>query len=602
MKNKSLRNFLIIGFTLATLLPILLYGVTTIFYSTRSLENEINKKHDLLISMLKQQIENYLLSPLDDLHTLKDYIEKNQLTDNGVNKILNSVLLSHQYFVQLQVIDLNGIVTHVAPSKSEFLSIDMSQRPFFKIPVQRWTEYWSSTFISPFYDEPLVAISIPFQKGIINGYISLKSIINLITTIKLTEDSYITMTDQKGIFIYHRDIDKVNQREYDTNYDNFKKAYLGKRYDQTLLIDGIPHRSYINFLKQTNWSIAIYQPIASIYRPIEQLYILFFLALLLLLVVIIVFSAYQYSIITRTLKKFIINTETIAGGKYEKPIVIENFKEFSELSSNLNSMAAKIQDREKALKLSNEDLKSLLYAASHDLRTPLINIQGFSSELKIGLEIMLKQIDETSIEYEEKQIIREQTETLIENCFPYIIRSINKMDTLLKGLLKIGFIINTPIESEIVDLNLIFNKILTNFDNKITGQNAVATISLLPPCYGNRELLFQLFSYLIDNAVKFLNTKRKGTIHIEGKQTGNMCVYTIKDNGFGIQKKHLSKIFNLFHKIPVHNIIEGEGLGLTLARQITQKLAGYITIESVIDKGTICRVTLPYNAPADKTV
>jgi len=115
-------------------------------------------------------------------------------------------------------------------------------------------------------------------------------------------------------------------------------------------------------------------------------------------------------------------------------------------------------------------------------------------------------------------------------------------------------------------------------------------LSNLENCKGDPLLLNQVFSNIIDNAIKY-NDKEKGIINIFSKKNNDTITYIIEDNGMGIPQNFHHKIFEIFQRLD--NKIEGEGIGLNIVQKIIEKHGGKISIESEVNKGTKFFISLP---------
>jgi len=136
------------------------------------------------------------------------------------------------------------------------------------------------------------------------------------------------------------------------------------------------------------------------------------------------------------------------------------------------------------------------------------------------------------------------------------------------------------------------NEILDLFQFEIKKNNIKFIIDKLPFCFGDLILLNQVFFNLIDNAVKYLDKNKEGVIKISGNKSKKEIIYSVEDNGIGIDKKYQKEIFEIFKRLPNSNAT-GEGLGLTIIDKIINKHKGKIWVESELGKGSIFYISLP---------
>ena len=245
------------------------------------------------------------------------------------------------------------------------------------------------------------------------------------------------------------------------------------------------------------------------------------------------------------------------------------------------------------LEFKNKELKHILYVTSHDLRSPLVNIAGYSKELEYAFEevrTLVSQIDNLPHEVKEKldYIIDKDASEFVK----YILASVTKVDSLLDGMLRLSRISRTSLEIKQLDMNKLISEIANVFDHKIKEMGVALHIGELPLCNGDEMQINQVFSNLMSNALKYLDPNRPGNIRISGKKEAAMIIYCIEDNGIGIAAKDQDKIYEIFQRLNPENT-DGEGLGLTIVRSILDRHGGNVYVESEPDKGSKFFVSLP---------
>ena len=238
----------------------------------------------------------------------------------------------------------------------------------------------------------------------------------------------------------------------------------------------------------------------------------------------------------------------------------------------------------------NEELQQIIYVASHDLRSPLLNIQGFGKELENSIKYINKVLEEE----EDINSVRKRLDTVLKEdillFLTYILTSTNKMHSLLSGLLKLSRLGRGAVNFKVLDMNELIEEILKTFEFKIKETEVILEVGNLPPCRGDEIMINQVFSNLIDNALKFLAPESPGIIRIFGYEKCKVSTYCVEDNGVGISSVYKEKIFEIFHKLDSSRA--GEGLGLTIIRKILDRHNGKIWLESEPDKGSKFFVSL----------
>ncbi len=266
------------------------------------------------------------------------------------------------------------------------------------------------------------------------------------------------------------------------------------------------------------------------------------------------------------------------------------------------SIGRDITDRKKAeeeqkrlnaeLMVKNKELEQVLYVTSHDLRSPLVNIQGYSRELVYSLKEMMSSIEHMNDLSHIKEKITPIVKNDIAESLHYIETSVLKMNTLLKGILSLSRLGNAELQTAEIDMNKMMTEIVDTHRFKLNELHIKTEVSTLPSCTGDSAQINQVFSNLVDNAIKYSYSEASSVIQISGFKDKGRSVYCVVDTGIGISPEHKDKIFEIFHQLEP-NRVKGEGMGLTIAHRIIEKHNGKIWVESEVGKGSKFFVSLP---------
>jgi signal transduction histidine kinase len=254
------------------------------------------------------------------------------------------------------------------------------------------------------------------------------------------------------------------------------------------------------------------------------------------------------------------------------------------------------EERERLLKtiqIINENLQSIVYVASHDLRSPLVNIEGFSGELGETCLQLKQMLDDSSIDDDLKQKLLMLLDEDITESIKFITAGASKMALLLEGLLQVSRIGTTTVEIKPLDMDKLMNDIHQAMEFQVKKAGVELIVEHVPDCFGDKAMTNQIFSNILGNALKYLDPKRQGRIHISGRTENEMSVYCVEDNGIGIDPAHQKRIFEIFQRLNPDDDAGGEGLGLAIVVRILDRQNGHIWLESEPGKGSKFYVSLP---------
>jgi PAS domain S-box-containing protein len=234
-----------------------------------------------------------------------------------------------------------------------------------------------------------------------------------------------------------------------------------------------------------------------------------------------------------------------------------------------------LQQSNQALRRSNTDLEQFAYAASHDLQEPLRNIAIFSQLLNDRFAGMVDSEGEEFVSL--------------------IVSSAKRMQLLIKDLLAYTRATSRDEEEEVheaIDAQAVLDTLLFDLRHLIRDHSALVSCDPLPAVRVHQVHLQQLFQNLLSNAIKYRSSEPP-VIHIGAHPCGKEWLFSIQDNGIGIDPKYAEQIFGIFKRLHNSDEYPGTGIGLAICQKIVERYGGRIWVESELGKGSVFKCTLP---------
>lgn len=240
----------------------------------------------------------------------------------------------------------------------------------------------------------------------------------------------------------------------------------------------------------------------------------------------------------------------------------------------------------------NKELEGIVYVASHDLRSPLVNVQGFSRKLIKTCADLDAAITRLAISDDEREALNTLTRESIPRSLNFITTSVVKMDGLLNGLLRLSRLGRASLCFETIDMDQLTGNVISSITWQIEKAGGTITVDHLAPCLGDTVQVTQVFSNLIENAVKYRSPGRPLHVRLYCEEFTGGIRYCVEDNGVGIAANEQDKVWEIFQRLNPRET-SGEGLGLTLVRRICDRLGGSVWLESDPGMGSRFYVLLP---------
>ena len=318
-------------------------------------------------------------------------------------------------------------------------------------------------------------------------------------------------------------------------------------------------------------------PLSEVQLEIRLIYRVVLFGAISAVVIALIVAYFVSRSITLPVRQMKVTAERIAKGDFSRRVRVKSKDEFGELARSLNTMADELQQKMENLKKMDSMRTDFVANVSHELKTPLTLIKGYIETLED------KAMDDREESGKFLSIIKEHTDRLGHIIDDLL--SLSELELSKDCLCKTEF-----------DLKELIDEISLGFERAVTERSQTLTVSSQGAdlrIKADRDKVEQVFVNLIDNAIKY--TKESGRIEVSLLGQDRAVSVIVRDNGIGIPKKHLGRVFERFYRVDKARSrqLGGTGLGLGIAKHIVLVHNGNITIESELNRGTKVSVTLP---------
>ncbi|MBI5249804.1 MAG: HAMP domain-containing protein [Desulfomonile tiedjei] len=306
------------------------------------------------------------------------------------------------------------------------------------------------------------------------------------------------------------------------------------------------------------------------------------------LLVLMVFS-YIYFMTTsvlRPLARVLRGVQLLSAGDFNHRIHFEHSDEFGTLADTFNRMTERLRESYDSLKneiaeraraeqdliRSNVDLEQFAYVASHDLQEPLRNVAG-------SLQLLEKKY-------------KDKLDADAHRYIQYAVEGAVRMNALIQDLLTFSRVGTRGKPPQPTDCAQILDQALKNLKTRISQAAATITHGPLPTIFSDDTQLLQVFQNLIANAIKFRSDKPP-KVHVSAIKDDHGWIFSVEDNGIGIESRHLDRIFEIFQRLHKQTEYDGTGIGLAITKKIVERHRGRIWVESEVGVGTTFHFKIP---------
>jgi signal transduction histidine kinase len=248
------------------------------------------------------------------------------------------------------------------------------------------------------------------------------------------------------------------------------------------------------------------------------------------------------------------------------------------------------------LRQQTQENEMFIYSVSHDLRAPLVNLQGFSKELIRSCDELRAAVRESSLAAETRQRIERVVDEDIGEALHYLQTAVLRASHIIDALLRLSRVGRVEYRQQKVEVRDIVPRVVDAMQGSIRARRAHVSVDELPAVWGDATALEQVFANLIGNAVNYLDPSREGRIEIGTTPAPpgvhSLRIFYVRDNGLGIPAVALPRLFNAFQRLH-GNVAAGEGIGLALVRRVVERHGGRVWAESREGVGTTFYLSLP---------
>ncbi|OJX38334.1 MAG: hypothetical protein BGO78_10040 [Chloroflexi bacterium 44-23] len=264
------------------------------------------------------------------------------------------------------------------------------------------------------------------------------------------------------------------------------------------------------------------------------------------------------------------------------------------LKSTTEDFQKRLQDQKSDLSQAIQETKQFAYIVSHDLRSSLTNLKGFTRELDYSLDQIKAPLEKSlpGMQELERQKVSLALKQDIPEAINYINNSVNRMESFINAVLKLSRLGRKQLTLTQIDPNPLVEEIVANLAYQLELREGVVYAQKLPIITADQTSLEQVFANILDNAIKYWYQGRPLEINITAKDSSTETIFAIKDNGRGIAPEDMDGVFALFRRVGSSSEA-GEGMGMAYVQAIIRNMDGRIWIESKVSVGTTVFFSIP---------
>ena len=274
------------------------------------------------------------------------------------------------------------------------------------------------------------------------------------------------------------------------------------------------------------------------------------------------------------------------------------------------SFEADLARRTEQLARTNETLRQqtqenemFVHSVSHDLRSPLVTLQGFSKELTHACEDLRGLVARSSLAPDARERVERLINEDIAEALRYLQSAVLRASHIIDALLRLARVGRVEYRHQRVDVQEIVQRVIDAMHSTIRARRAQVVVDALPAVWGDPTAVEQVFANLIGNALNYLDPARDGRVVIGVRPASPgepLRTFYVMDNGLGIPAVALPRLFHAFQRMH-RDVAPGEGIGLALVRRVVERHGGRVWVESAEGIGSTFYLSLPERVAAEPT-
>ncbi|MDE1004343.1 MAG: ATP-binding protein [Paraburkholderia fungorum] len=272
------------------------------------------------------------------------------------------------------------------------------------------------------------------------------------------------------------------------------------------------------------------------------------------------------------------------------------------LKARLEARARELAGVNEELRQETQDNEMFIYSVSHDLRSPLVNLQGFSKESQVSCDELDSIVEAANLPEPEHRRMAHILDGDVRESLQYLRTAVTQAAAIIDALLRISRAGRLEYQWQRVSVGRVVGRVVDALQGVISQRATVVTVRELPPAWGDPGAIEQIFSNLVGNALNYLDPARNGRIEIGALEPEPLDetepralrtrTYYVRDNGLGIPAAYMSKVFRAFQRLH-GDVANGDGVGLAVVRRMVERHGGRIWVESAEGAGSTFFVVLP---------